>query len=123
MLEPGSELDLLVALESVAEELHLRRCRPGDHQDTDLLADEADDSDGRVVVQRQLRSGILDPGTELVLADHARDDPECRSFQKPILAEHDALVRQWLPGARVDSLLQDEIRLGITKPAGLNDDG
>ena len=74
MLEPRGGLDVLIALEGVAEELDLGRRAAGDHQDADLLADDADLGRGRVVILRQLGAGVLDAGAELVLADDAGDE-------------------------------------------------
>ncbi len=76
VLDPGGELDVLVAHQGIAEELHLRRRLAGDQQDADLLADDLHRGRRDVVVLRQLGAGVLDPGTELVLADHLGRDPE-----------------------------------------------
>ena len=60
MLNPGRELDALVAHQGVAQELHLRRGGAGDQQDADLLTHDFDRGRRDIVFQRQLRTGVLD---------------------------------------------------------------
>ena len=107
---------MLVALERVAEELDLRRGRPGDHQDADLLADDPHRGRRGVVVVRQLRPGVLDPGAKLVLAHHLGHDPERRPLGDAVLAEGDPLVGDLLPVAAVDPLFQDEVASASFSP-------
>ena len=117
VLEPGGELDVLVAHQGVVEELHLGARPAGDQEDADLLPDDLHRGVRDVVLQRQLRAGVLDAGAELVLADDLGDDPERRPLEDAVLAERDPLVADRLPVALVDASLQDDRRLGVAEPA------
>ncbi len=100
MLDPAGELDVLVAHQRIAQELHLGRGRAGDQQDADLLADDLHRGGRDVVVLRQLGAGVLDPRAELILADHPGRDPERRPLEDAVFAQHDALTAERLPRPR-----------------------
>ena len=109
-------------MQGVAEELDLRRRRPGDQQDADLLADDLHRGGRDVVVLGQLRPGVLDPGAELVLADDLGDDPERRPLEDPVLAQRD----RWLPTGSQSLPLtrcsRKTVPSASLQPAGLDDD-
>jgi hypothetical protein len=100
-----------------------RNWTSGDHQEADLLADDLDGRGRRVVFQGQLGAGVLDPPSELVLADDLGRHPEGRPLEDAILAEDDPLVADGLPILVVDALFEDDGGLGILEPPRLDDDG
>ncbi len=123
LLEPGGELDVLVAHQGVLEELDFGRRLAGDHQQADLLADDLDRGGRRVVLQGQLGAGVLDPPSELVLADDFGGHAEGRPLEDAVLAEDDPLAAHRLPFLVVDLLFKNHGRLGILQASGLDDDG
>src|SRR5262249_17860942 len=88
----------------------------------DLLANDPHRGGRDVVILGQLGAGVLDPGAVLILADRPGRDAECYPLEDAVLAQHDPLAADRVPGALVASLLQDYGRLGVLEPAGLDDD-
>ena len=123
VLDPAGELDVLVAHERIAEELHLGRGRAGDQQDADLLADDLHGGRGHIVILRQLGAGVLDASAVLILADHPGREPERRPLESAVFSQHDALTAQAFPGPVVDPLFEHDRRLGVAQAACLDHDG
>ena len=113
---------MLVALERVAEELDLRRGRPGDHQDADLLAD--DPHRGR----RELSSRVSSGPASSIRARYSywpttlgtiRNVVRLRMPSSPRAIRWLATCSQSPPLTR---LLEDEVGLDVVQSAGLDDD-